>query len=224
MSLILDKHRQIASELSLGKSSNHIYNRALALISSLGKPKKILDFGAGRGEFSKKLDGLGYNVTAIDLMPRPSELAQSIHWVQADLNADISVSLESFDMVVSLEVIEHLENPRHFAREIYKLLRSGGSIVISTPNNQSIRSVLSYLFRGHFVDFTNKSYPAHITALNKLDLSRIFIEAGFKEITFFYSKRGCLPSFTKISWQQISFGLLTGKMFSDNIFLTASKN
>lgn len=54
---------------------------------------------------------------------------------KADLSRDsIPLPDERVDLVLALEVIEHLVNPDHMLREARRVLRSGGSLVISTPN------------------------------------------------------------------------------------------
>jgi SAM-dependent methyltransferase len=53
-----------------------------------------------------------------------------------------------FGLVVSTETIEHLENPFHFIRELSRVTKPNGVIIITTPNVHSIRSRLKYLFCG----------------------------------------------------------------------------
>lgn len=69
-------------------------------------------------------------VTAADIMPAPAELAGRTKWIDQDLNLPISAHDGTFDIVVAAEVIEHLENPRFVTREIYRVLRPGGTDII----------------------------------------------------------------------------------------------
>ena len=94
---------------------------------------------------------------------------------------------------------------------------------MSTPNNESLRALLSYWSRGHFVAFTDRDYPAHITALNRKDLLRASREAGFEFVCWDYSPLGCVPGMTRWSWQKLSFGLMKGLRYSDNIFIVLQK-
>jgi len=120
-------------------------------------------------------------------------------------------------------VIEHLENPRAVAREWFRLLRPGGYLVYSTPNNESWRSLLSLATRGYFVAFGPTNYPAHITPMLGIDLKRVLTEAGFDEIEFRYTNHGALPKITAVTWGQVSGGLLKGKRFSDNVIVCGHK-
>ena len=150
-------------------------------------------------------------------------MRSGIDWIYADLNEPLPIPDATYDLVVAAEVVEHLENPRCLAREWFRLLRPGGALIVSTPNNESWRSLVSLLCRGHFAAFTGASYPAHITALLRQDLARILGEAGFEGIDFHFTHHGLVPKLTALTWQQVSFGLLRGVRYSDNTVCTARK-
>ena len=144
-----------------------------------------LDFGAGTGQLTRRLarSGRFRSVTGADLYGRAADLPQEIRWIEGDLNEPLPQPPSSFDTVIAAEVIEHLENPRAVCRELFRLLRPGGRAVLSTPNNESWRALVALLVRGHFVAFGETAYPAHITALTRLDLERSLAEAGFRQIS-----------------------------------------
>jgi 2-polyprenyl-3-methyl-5-hydroxy-6-metoxy-1,4-benzoquinol methylase len=156
-------------------------------------------------------------LTGADLLPRPEGIAHQVEWIQADLNVPLPCADASFDAIISTEVIEHLENPRAVFRELSRLLRPGGSLLLTTPNQESIRSIASLIARGHFVAFLDESYPAHLTALVRRDLERLCSETGFEPPRFSYTDDGAVPKWPTVSWQTISFGLLRGRLFSDNL-------
>jgi len=84
-------------------------------------------------------------------------------------------------------------------------------------------SLIALLLKGHFVSFPSRDYPAHITALTRLDIERVLTESGFKNIEFHYTNKGQVPGLGKCTWQKLSFGLLQGERFSDNIFAVARR-
>jgi 2-polyprenyl-3-methyl-5-hydroxy-6-metoxy-1,4-benzoquinol methylase len=217
--------RQLASLASSGISTEPVYSAFEQVIIELDCKGEILDFGAGRGNLIKRLQKLDRfsNITAIDMMQRPREIDPSIKWISWDLNEDLNIPAESFDVIVSAEVIEHLENPRFVAREWFRLLRPGGFLIFSTPNNESWRSLFTLLLQGHFVYFGDTSYPAHITALLRKDIERILVEAGFSLPTFVFTNIGAIPKFPRLHWQTISAGLLKGIRYSDNLLAIANK-
>lgn len=218
--------RQLASIASSGISTEPVYQTFEEVLTQLDLKGEILDFGAGRGNLTKRIQGLENfsHITAIDMMQRPSEIDESIKWISWDLNEAINIPAKSFDVIVSAEVIEHLENPRFVAREWFRLLRPGGYLLFSTPNNESWRSLIALLLQGHFVYFGDTSYPAHITALLRKDIERILVEAGFDLPTFVFTNIGAIPKFPTLQWQAISAGLLKGIRYSDNLLAIAHKH
>jgi 2-polyprenyl-3-methyl-5-hydroxy-6-metoxy-1,4-benzoquinol methylase len=217
--------RYKAAISSKGISGNHISKRIFEILDDLNHKGSVLDFGAGIGNISLELIKLKSfkKVYSIDILPKPDYIPDNIHWYEQDLNEKTSFPDKMFDLIISPEVIEHLENPRAVAREWFRLISDSGTLIFSTPNNHSWRSIFHFLVKDHFVGFADSCYPAHITALTKIDISRILLESGFKEINFYYTNYGGLPKFPKLTWQKISFGILKGKRFSDNIICVARK-
>lgn len=223
----LDAGRLSAAESSKGISSDAIYARIMQVVHSLGLSGKVLDFGAGSGNLSRLLidSGRFSSVDAADIAQFPGALQDSkLKWLYCDLNGSLPVSGGIYDVVIGCEIIEHLENPRFVAREWFRLLRPGGHLIVSTPNNESWRSILSLIFRGHFAYFTGASYPAHITALVRIDLERILREGHFQQVSFSFTNRGTIPALPTVTWQSVSVGLLKGLRYSDNLVCTARKS
>ncbi len=183
---------------------------------------RLLEFGAGTGAFAKGLEKtqLADSIVCADIMPRPGDLPEVVRWIQSDLNFPLSEPDESFDTILSIEVIEHLENPRAVFREFHRLLRPGGRLILTTPNQESLRSLLGLLGGRHFASFLGASYPAHITALLEMDLIRICRETGFADPDFHYSNSGRIPKMTRFRWPPF----LRGRFFSDNLAMVAGKS
>jgi 2-polyprenyl-3-methyl-5-hydroxy-6-metoxy-1,4-benzoquinol methylase len=220
----LERSRRLAAEASGGRSNNAIYDAVLHVVAEFKLSGKLLDFGAGTGSLSRVLGGLSRfaSVTGADLLDCPPDFDPA-NWLHADLNSQLPLPADSFDTIIAAEVIEHLENPRAMVRELYRLLKPGGTAIISTPNNESWRSIISLLIRGHYVAFCNSSYPAHITALLQTDLERIIIEGGFPAPRFRFTDQGSIPGKPSLLWQTISGGILKGRRYSDNILAVCAK-
>lgn len=225
MSLSIREQRQMASLASGGTSGDFIYAKFLSLIKQFNLKGDCLDFGAGTGNLTKQIHELNCfdSVSATDIMERPLELDLSINWIADDLNNSLDIPSCRYDVIVSAEVLEHLENPRAIAREWFRLLRPSGTLILSTPNNESWRSLLALLIQGHFVSFSDSCYPAHITALLRKDLERILSEAGFRAVEFVFTDYGGLPKMPQRSYQELSFGMLKGIRYSDNLLVFANK-
>ena len=83
--------------------------------------------------------------------------------------------------------------------------------------------MIGLVARGHFVMFGESSYPAHITALVRMDLDRILREAGFTEIQFHFTDLGGIPGRPSWRWQSLSRRAFRGVRFSDNVLAFARK-
>jgi len=221
--LTVEERRHRAAEASGGVSSEVIYDRIIDVIQEYDLKGRALDYGAGVGNLTARLFAMGrfQQIAAADILLRPQNLPATISWQHLDLNDADALPAASFDVVIAAEVIEHLENPRQVAREWFRVLKPGGTLILSTPNNESIRSLLALLMRGHHVAFLDSCYPAHITALLRKDLQRILTEPGFSDVRFHFTNSGGLPKLPAVTWQQVSFNLLKGCRFSDNLIATA---
>ena len=89
----------------------------------------VLDVPAGSGPMAAAASAAGHRVVGLDLFPAPG-----FQGVQADACGSFPFADESFDCVLSMEGIEHFENQARFVRECARVLRPGGSFVLTTPN------------------------------------------------------------------------------------------
>ena len=97
---------------------------------------------------------------------------------------------------------------------------------MTTPNQESIRSLVALIFGGHFSAFiSEESYSkGHVTALLRKDIERICRESGFRRPCFLYTNAGRVPKLTQLSWQELSFGLLRGRWFSDRLIIVTESD
>jgi len=110
--------------------------------------KKALDLSAGSGDTSQILAAQGYVVVATDY-GRPQPMANEIGRVGGvDLNEFLPFRSRTFDAVNLVEVIEHIENQPRLIREICRVLKPGGRVLISTPNILNVFSRIRFLFTG----------------------------------------------------------------------------
>lgn len=122
--------------------------------------KKMLDLSCGDGETARLLARLGYRVVATDYGPPPPMTGiERVGGV--DLNHLLPFQQSSFDAVDLVEVIEHIENQPQLIREIARVLRPGGRVLISTPNILNVVSRLRFLFTGFL---RGRVRPAHYTS------------------------------------------------------------
>jgi 2-polyprenyl-3-methyl-5-hydroxy-6-metoxy-1,4-benzoquinol methylase len=169
----------------------------------------IADVGGGWGELTHTMAGRAERVYLLDYSP-PAADAVPANCVplQADLNNRWPLADEAVDFALSTEVIEHVENPRHFLREMKRVTKQGGFLFVSTPNNHSLTSKVTFLLRGQHRLFQEVSYPAHITPILQCDFERMAGELGLKVVDWYWSNHDTLP---RLRWR-VPFG---GRLFSD---------
>lgn len=114
-----------------------------------GVAARVLDLGAGPGAMSARLRGLGYAVSACDMFPEMFA-AEGIECRKVDAEKPLPYGDGEFDLVIALEVVEHLESHRVLFTEVSRILRPGGVFVFSTPNIMSLKSRVKFLLTGYF--------------------------------------------------------------------------
>lgn len=180
------------------------YNRQLILklIEADGNAK-VLDIGCGRGDLSKEImTSKGGKVFGIDLLVGEALRAhdKGINVVLGDIDRGLPFKDESFDKIVSNQVIEHVCDTDGFIKECYRVLEYGGTCVISTPNLASIHNIISLILGyqpfstavsneficGNPLDPWNErkleAYPRHRRIFTAAALKKLFEFHGFKVV------------------------------------------
>jgi 2-polyprenyl-6-hydroxyphenyl methylase / 3-demethylubiquinone-9 3-methyltransferase len=105
--------------------------------------KRVLDMGCGAGLLTEPLARMGGSVTGIDAAPENIEAAKA-HAAQSGLVIDYrcggvdAVTGQSFDLITSLEVVEHVTDPAAFVAGLAGSLAPGGLLILSTPNRTAL--------------------------------------------------------------------------------------
>lgn len=207
------------ARLSLGTSAEPIYCMVAALLVERGANGVLLDVGCGTGNLWRAVGQrfvryVGADVVRYEGFPSDGEF-RAIDTASGLVQLGDGVA----DVVAAVETIEHVENPRAFARELARLCRPGHWVVVTTPNQLSLLSKLTLLLRHEFNAFRAGSYPAHLTALLEVDLRRIARECGWTDVTIRYTCDGRIPGTTRHYPGWLS--RLFPRALSDNVALIA---
>ncbi len=101
------------------------------------KTKNFLEIGCGLGYFSNKASKMGAKVTGIDIGPKLVAINKKITPKGKFVVSSASKLLfndESFDIVLTTEVIEHVDKQKDAIKEMFRVLKTNGVLVITTPN------------------------------------------------------------------------------------------
>jgi 2-polyprenyl-3-methyl-5-hydroxy-6-metoxy-1,4-benzoquinol methylase len=210
------------AKASRGTSNEPTYVAVAEVLREEGSGKfaRLADVGCGTGLFREHCSALCEKYCGVDVV-RYDDFPADAQFMAADLDsAAWPLADDLFDATVSLETIEHLENPRAFFREMTRITRPGGLVIVTTPNQLSLLSKLTLVVKNEFTAFQERPglYPAHRTALLETDLTRIAKESGLQGARIGYSNRGRIPG-GALRWPTI----FRGRAFSDNVMLIARK-
>jgi 2-polyprenyl-3-methyl-5-hydroxy-6-metoxy-1,4-benzoquinol methylase len=184
---------QLRARQSLGASDEFIYRAVATVVENRGASGVLADVGCGRGGLWPHVQAHFRRCIGLDAIAYAG-LPSAIEFREVDLDrGTLPLDSRSVDAAIALETIEHLENPRAFVRELTRITRPGGLVVISTPNQRSVLSLLTLLTTGEFSAFRGNSYPAHRTALLEVDLRRIAGECDVRDIRIAHTLRGRIP-------------------------------
>lgn len=161
------------------------------VIEMMGKePRgKVLDVPTGTGILADRLKRMGFEVSCCDINPSYFS-APDLKVEVGDLNHSIPYGDHSFDYLISIDGIEHTENPSNAIREFARVLRKGGKIFLTTANFLNIERRLRFLFRGSFSKIPSRETVekiwagdismAHISPLGYPLLKFIMEHQGFR--------------------------------------------
>jgi 2-polyprenyl-3-methyl-5-hydroxy-6-metoxy-1,4-benzoquinol methylase len=213
---------QARARLSQGSSNAAIYRMvARALEGRHPGGGVLVDVGCGTGNLWPFVDAffaryVGVDTVRYDGFPAEAEF----HLLDLDRDS-LPISDASAEVVAAVETIEHLENPRAFLRELVRIARPGGYVIVTTPNQLSLLSKLTLVVKNQFNAFQDGSYPAHLTALLEVDLRRMAAECALTDVAIAYSLQGRI---VLTPWHYPRFwSRLFPRALSDNVLLIGRK-
>lgn len=158
-----------------------------ALLKHAPPPASVFELGCGNGVNARRIAALdGYSVTATDSSTSAIAAARSIpgsiRFEVADVYDPLHERFGKFDVVVALEVIEHLYAPRALVRLVRDLLNPGGCAFLSTPYHGWLKNVV-IAAAGRFDRHVDPLWDnGHIKFFSPATLRRLLAETGLREV------------------------------------------
>ncbi len=150
--------------------------------------KRLFEVGFGNGWTANHLAQMGYHVTGIEPSKTGVEVAQkaypSLNLKSGNIYQDLKQEFGTFPIVYSLEVIEHVQFPRKFAKSVFDLLMPGGRAIISTPYHGYIKNLVIALAGKTDSHYDPLWDDGHIRFFSEATLSTLLREAGFSKVEF----------------------------------------
>jgi len=180
LDLIYDKlyaTSQIVDQQTEQESGNYALQQyAGYLVSSLISPdERVLDYGCGTGLLVEKLQMEGIRAIGVER----SEGARNFSLSERDItllkNVD-EIEDQSLDIVLMIEVIEHLPDPMEAISALKRKLRQGGKLFLTTPNRRGLRAKLE---KGHWREAAKKF---HVVLFDASSMRQMLANAGYTQI------------------------------------------
>lgn len=127
----------------------------------------VLDIPSGIGPLRDRVMARGHRIVGVDLFPTPN-----FQGVVADACVTFPFEDESFDIVLSMEGIEHFEDQTGFLRECARVLRPGGTLVLTTPNILHLSARVSAFFTGQRL--MKHGFINEVSTLRHVDGERLY--------------------------------------------------
>ena len=147
------------------KFVGHLYNKY-----KMKQGTTLLEPGVGRGEFLRIFKNLGMKVSGLDIDDQAKELSPDMDILV--LNAHSSAwpyDDNSFDFIYSKSFVEHLNDPKKYFSESFRILKPGGTLITLTPDWES-------QYKTFYDDYT------HVSPFTSVRLDRMQTLCGFKNI------------------------------------------
>lgn len=157
-----------------------IVDAIVARVGSL-RGRRVIDFGAGVGRLTAGLRRAGADVVAIESASEgraqiKAELGVEVFADVAGMIEAYAGAVKPFDLIVMVEVVEHLRDPRSVLAQMHGLLMEGGWILVTTPNIRSLK------FRLQGPRWSNVAETVHIVYFDARSLAATLTAAGFEDI------------------------------------------
>lgn len=148
-------------------------------------PVRVLDVGCGEGQIAAELARAGFDVVGVDVAEEPLRRARSRH-PALDLrvvgdDGDWPLQDASFDAVWAGETIEHVADTAAWLSEIRRVLRSGGTLLLSTPAHGRLR-MLGLALSARRLDEHFDPRSDHLRFYTPRTLARLLADFGFERI------------------------------------------
>jgi len=195
--LIQDRYAKGSWIVGREARTHHLTNK---IKEQFGTGATILEIGSGSGKtLSFFIFQCFKNIKGVDIDNYLLDKSLTSHLLLADLNNDDFPAVDkSQDVVLAFEIFEHLENPFRIEREMARVLKSGGLLILSMPYGHTLWDKIKFFVSGNLINYHPKNN--HITFLTKDIFEKVFNRDFELEETFF--DHGWIPFLRPRRWNK----------------------
>lgn len=184
---------------TIAHTGDYLLPALIKLLERFSPPARIFEIGCGNGAVANRLAQLGYDVTAVDPSTEGIKIAKDNYpecsFAVGSGYDDLAKQYGSFEIVISLEVVEHVFYPRQYAATVASLLTSKGVAIVSTPYHGYIKNLALALMNKWDAHMDPLWDYGHIKLWSRQKLVQLFQEAGLYETSF--HRVGRIPQLAK---------------------------
>ena len=200
MTLTSKKYEYYYQNHSLGHHHDYLIKPLMEMISGSVSPQhnqpnnRILDIGCGNGSFTNFIAQQGYEVVGVEESESGVKLAREnfpdCQFIQGSIyDLPYAQLKDKFDIIISLEVIEHLFYPKELVRAAKKVLKPNGRLIITTPYHGYLKNLMLAVTGKMDRHFTSLWDGGHIKFFSVKTLSTLLESEKYTDINFKFAGR-----------------------------------
>lgn len=181
MNRIEQYYNEFYKELAKLDAQGNSFEKIKDLLPPLRGDEVILDIGCGFGSVSDELIKRGHKVYAVEINKEAISVLKQKGFIvyEKDINKPLDIE-EKFDIVLLLDVLEHVFDPLSLLDEAKRVTKESGYIIVTVPLYFDILDRLKILFTGSVISLDNLCYGK--------DLYNMFRSYNYDHIRFFRPK------------------------------------
>ena len=169
--------------------TNKFFLRLIVKLFGFNSDISHLDVGCAHGDFIKYCNKKGIDSVGIDTSKIAIKYAKKELNLNNVFHEDLKKHLlrkKSYNVVTSFNVLEHVNNPKVFVKQMFNATKKNGYCIVRIPNSSFNKNV-NYLTNLLSIQSLNKSVlavipPIHLSCFSKKNLMILFSDSGFKKI------------------------------------------
>lgn len=151
-------------------SDNYVFQRSILAYVEAAKmvSGNVLEIGTGSGYGVDIIASHADKFTTIDKFQAETIARDNVEFIKMNVPPLKGIADNTFDFVITFQVIEHIEDDKEFVKEIYRVLKNNGKLIVTTPNKKMSLTRNPWHVREYTIGELNDLLGKHFQSVNKL--------------------------------------------------------